>query len=216
MFVSEHNPSGIQAYDNFLDPHEHAEVFSFLKEPGWAFGAYSDPAPNASRYWYKHFAGYVKDGRESKNAQEIETELAAKSPLLSRIWDKIKTGIVKGHGLSRCYANAYHFGSEGGMHLDSNIDNHMTIIYYPALSWHPNFAGETVFFNASGDDIIASVYPKPNRLVVFPGVIPHVARGVSRIYLDLRITLMFKTTGPTSFPTATTSGSEALGLSSCT
>jgi SM-20-related protein len=53
--------------------------------------------------------------------------------------------------------------------------------------------GETVFFNQEETDIIASIYPKPNRLVMFQGTIPHTARGVSRICPVLRITLMFKT-----------------------
>jgi SM-20-related protein len=50
-----------------------------------------------------------------------------------------------------------------------------------------------VFFTQDGSDILASIYPKPNRLIVFPGAIPHVARGISRTCPKLRITLMFKT-----------------------
>ena len=64
------------------------------------------------------------------------------------------------------------------------------------MSWHPNYAGETVFFNDEGTDIIGTVYPRPNRMVLFSGSIPHVARGVSRVCPELRITLMFKTRGP--------------------
>ena len=57
-------------------------------------------------------------------------------------------------------------------------------------------AGETVFFNPNRDEILAaSVYPKPNRLAIFPGTIPHVARPMSSRANDLRITLMFKTVG---------------------
>ena len=48
-------------------------------------------------------------------------------------------------------------------------------------------------FNQEETDILASIYPKPNRLLIFSGIVPHVARGVSRICPVLRITLMFKT-----------------------
>ena len=185
----------VRVFDNFLEPDAQAELLGFLKAPTWAFGAYSDGSPNASRYWYKHFAGYVKDGREPLTPDAIEGELQASAPMLSDIWRKIKSGVLPGHNLARCYANGYPFGSEGGLHLDSNISSHATVIYYPHTQWHPNFGGETVFFNAEGTDIIASVYPRPNRLVVFPGIIPHVARGVTRVCPELRVTLMFKTAG---------------------
>jgi SM-20-related protein len=79
--------------------------------------------------------------------------------------------------------------------LDSSVPTHFTLVYYPHLSGHPNYGGETVFFDPSGSDIIAAVYPRPKRLVAFPGTMPHVARGVSRKCPDLRVTLMFKTAG---------------------
>ncbi len=185
--------SDIAIYDNFLSGERHQEIFEFLSGPGWAFGAYSDPSPSASRYWCKHFAGIVQDGRETSDPVEFERQLARNAPVVARMWRGLQSGPLSEHVLSRCYANGYPFGSEGGLHQDSNIPTHFTSIYYPLKAWHPNFAGETLFFDAQGSDIIAAVFPKPNRLVVFPGVIPHVARGVSRTCTQLRITLMFKT-----------------------
>lgn len=183
----------IAIHDDFLDPEDQREVLSFLAGPGWAFGAYSDTGPGASRYWYKHFAGIVRDGAEKSDPLEFERQLNQSAPSVAKVWRKLQGSILSGHSLSRCYANGYPSGSEGGVHMDSNISEHFTTIYYPHTAWHPNFAGETMFFNQDGSDIIAAVYPKPNRLVVFPGVIPHVARGVSRACAHLRITLMFKT-----------------------
>jgi SM-20-related protein len=195
------NASDVQIYDNALAEALQGDVVAHLNEPGWAFGAYSDASPNASRYWYKHFAGYVRDGKEARTAQGVEDELETASSVISAVWRQLKSGPLAGHSLTRCYANGYPAGSEGGLHLDSNVPDHFTAIYYPHTSWHPNFAGETVFFAGDGSDIVLSVYPKPNRLVVFPGVIPHVARGVSRMCPQLRVTLMFKT-AKSSFPTA--------------
>ena len=193
--------SRIAVHDDFLPAGEQRAVFDFLLGPGWGFGAYSDNAPGASRYWFKHFAGYVRDGREDLDPAAVEQQLSAAAPLVAAVWTRLKSGILGGHALTRCYANGYPAGSEGGLHLDSNIDDHFTAIYYPHLAWRPNFAGETVFFNREGSDIIASIYPRPNRLVIFPGTIPHVARGVSRSCPELRITLMFKTAAG-AFPKA--------------
>lgn len=166
---------------------------AFLSSPGWAFGAYSDPAPGASCYWYKHFAGIVRDGREPSEPALFERQLKLAAPVIDRMWTKLQAGALAGHQLSRCYANGYPAGSEGGLHVNSNVASHFTTIYFPHTAWNPNFAGDTLFFNHTGTEIIAGIYPKPNRLVVFPGMIPHVARGISRLCPHLRITLMFKT-----------------------
>jgi len=192
-----HPPAtGLQVHDRFLPRDVQERVLALLKAPGWAFGAFSDAAPEASRYWYKHFAGYVKTGLEERDPAQIEAELRANAPLIGEVWSRIKASVLPGHELTRCYANGYPAGAEGGLHVDSNIPTHFTAIYYPHLSWRPNDAGETLLFNQAGDEIIAAIYPRPNRLAAFPGVIPHVARGVSRTCTQLRITLMFKTAGP--------------------
>lgn len=184
---------GLWVADDVLAPDFQQTLLAFLKGPGWSHGAYSDSAPDAPRYWYKHFAGVVRDGGEAVNPIDIERRLETAAPLVAQVWRGLKRGPMLGHGLTRCYANGYPYGTEGGLHADSNIPSHYTAIYYPHLGWRPNWAGETVFFNAAGDEIIASVYPRPNRLVIFPGTIPHVARSVSRVCPDMRITLMFKT-----------------------
>jgi SM-20-related protein len=190
----DYTASDIAIHDDVLSPGAQQAMLSFLQGPGWGFGAFSDPAPEASRYWYKHFAGYVKTGQEDHASDQIEGELERSAPLAAAMWRRIQSTILPGHRLARCYANGYPFGAEGGLHMDSNIPSHYTALYYPHLAWHPNYSGETVFFNAMGTEIIASVYPRPNRLVVFAGTIPHVARAISRKCPELRITLMFKTT----------------------
>jgi SM-20-related protein len=166
-----------------------------LNLPNWAFGAYSDGGPDAHRYFYKHFAGYKKSGTEEITAKDIEAELRTQAPLLANFWQALKIGPLRGETLSRCYANGMPAGAEGGLHSDSNIESHLTAIYYPNLFWQPHFAGETLFFNADATDVTAAVYPKPNRLVVFPGTTPHVARPTSMRCPELRVTLMFKTLG---------------------
>jgi SM-20-related protein len=192
--------SDIAVHDDFLDRGAQTELFEFLSGPGWAFGAYSDPNPGASRYWYKHFAGIVRDAREYNATGAFEQQLDRTAPLVSSMWAQLRSTILNDHQLVRCYANGYPSGAEGGLHTDSNVPNHFTTIYYPHLAWHPNFGGETLFFTHDGADILKAVFPKPNRLVVFPGMIPHVARGVSRLCPQLRITLMFKSSQTTLPP----------------
>jgi len=184
----------VRVFDNLLRPEEQAAVWGFLNAPGWAYGGYS--AEGGDRYFYKHFAGFVRDGQEPRSPEAIEAELAASAPMLAQLWARLKQGALPGERLARCYANGMPGGAEGGLHLDSNVESHLTAIYYPHLKWDASLGGETLMFNPAGDEVVAAVYPRPNRLVVFPGTVPHVARPMSRRATDLRITLMFKTLGP--------------------
>lgn len=188
---------GIQAIDNFLPPDEHQAVWAFLCEGGWSFGAYSKD--DGAKYFYKHFAGFRKTGAEDRAPSQIEDELKA-HPLLHAVWSRLTAGAFAGHQLSRCYANGMPPGTEGGLHLDSNLPSHLTAIYYPHMAWDADLAGETLFYNATRDEVLAAVYPKPNRMVIFPGTIPHVARPISTRARDMRITLMFKTIGTGAAP----------------
>jgi SM-20-related protein len=189
-------PQAVTKIDNLLDEESRREIFKFLRRPGWVFGWKSDPKEDKFAFWHKHFGGdilpdhYSQDRPEKQNACADELQRAA--PLLYRLWLQLEARVFPGQELVRCYANSQPFGSEGSLHTDSLSDDSYTAIYYPHANWHPNWGGETLFFNKDRTDLIAAVYPRPNRLVVFPGTIPHVARGVARVCPELRITLMFK------------------------
>jgi SM-20-related protein len=189
--------AAISKIDNILDESKRQEIFEFLCRPGWAFGWRSDPKRDKYAFWHKHFAGnvmpdhYARDGMEKPFA--CADQLKHTTPLLYQFWLDLEARILPGHELIRCYANGQPFGSEGSIHTDSLSNDSYTAIYYPHAKWHPNWGGETLFFNKERTDLIEAVYPCPNRLVVFSGTIPHVARGVARVCPELRITLMFKT-----------------------
>jgi SM-20-related protein len=191
--VTSSDAKAIRVFDGVLDARSHALIDSYLNSGDWTYGGYSSEQAGASRYWYRHFAGVARSAAEAKDFDIFESELAANAPPIFQMWKTLQTFILPGHRLLRCYANAYPFGAEGACHVDSDRSDHFTAIYYPHQNWEPDFGGETVFFNDEHTDIVASTYPRPNRLVIFPGVIPHVARGVSRVCPVLRTTLMFKT-----------------------
>jgi SM-20-related protein len=185
----------VTVYDNLLSPADHTAVWNFLNQGGWSYGGFSADHADADRYFYKHFAGYRTTGREERDGDAIEKELGETAPLIGAVWKALQQGPLKNQALGRCYANGMPGGVEGGLHLDSNIESHLTAIYYPHQSWEANHGGETLLFNATGDEIIAAIYPRPNRLAVFSGTIPHVARPMTRRRPELRVTLMFKTLG---------------------
>jgi SM-20-related protein len=179
--------------DDLLPEAERKAVYDYLHAGGWKFGWKSHGKTDVYSFWHKHFAGHRKLGGESREKYPCAEELALNSPFLHALWSGLQPTMFEGHTLYRCYANAFAYGSDGTIHTDSKAPNSFTAVYYPHAEWQPNWSGETVLFNNTHDDIVASVYPKPNRLLVLRGNIPHVARGVSRTCPKLRVTLMFKT-----------------------
>lgn len=178
-------------YDNWLHEPFRKQVYEFLCQAGWTFGWKSNPKDNFS-FWHKHFAGSVFPDHEGKSQYDCADELKGRSALLYAMWELIKKGYPN-DTIVRCYANGQPYGCEGGIHTDSISPNSFTFIYYPHLEWFPNWGGETMFFKDDYADAIAVAYPKPGRLICFPGTVPHVARPVSRNCPVMRVTLMFKT-----------------------
>lgn len=183
--------------DNLLQDDQRKRIYDFLCGPGWKFGWKSRSHTDVYSFWHKHFAGAIQpdhpDLDRREEAYDCAEELQRKAPLLHTFWRGLEKTALKGHTLVRCYANGHTFGSDGTLHTDSASSKSFTSVYYPHERWSPNWGGETVFFNQEETDILTSIYPKPNRLLIFSGIVPHVARGVSRICPVLRITLMFKT-----------------------
>ena len=190
-------PPAISVLDDVLDAPMDKRVRDFVNHGGWKFGWKSDAKTDQYSFWHRHFAGsihpdhYVKEGKGTQ--YDCGEELKQTAPVLHEFWTRMRASALTGHVLMRCYANGHPFGSDGSVHTDSLSERSFTSIYYAHDKWHPNWGGETVFFNKNKTDIITSIYPKPNRLIIFRGLVPHLARGATRVCPVLRVTLMFKT-----------------------
>lgn len=187
-----HEETLIRVMDDVLPDAQRAAVETFLRQGGWRFGWKSREDSDNFAFWHRHFAG---TRRSDDEPYDCEPELE-KFPVIQHFWGELSAEALAGYRLIRCYANGMTYGSDGSAHLDSKKPGTYTCIYYPHGAWHHDWGGETLFFNRARDDIIACVYPKPNRMVWFDGTIPHVARGVSRLCPALRVTLMFKIDRP--------------------
>jgi len=63
-------------------------------------------------------------------------------------------------------------------HTDRHHESSLTFLYYMNGFWHPEWGGETIFCNDTGEPEIA-VACKPNRIVVFPSNIVHKPSGTT-------------------------------------
>lgn len=177
------NGGGISVIDDVLCEEEQRRVHQFLTAGGWCYGWRSRSDTGA--FWHKHFAG-------EQQAVDCAQDLALTAPILHSFWLSLRRRIFQGYQLHRCYANGLPYGMEGATHTDSLVPGDYTAIYYPHEVWNCDWGGETLIFNEDRSDILAAIYPRPNRLLVFPGFVYHVARGVTRTCPVMRITLMFK------------------------
>jgi len=191
------NDPQVYLYDDVLQEPLRTNLSDFLNSRSWHFGGTFGMTGKGYPFWYCNFAGIFFDEKQKDVKQKEEDcseQLRLKAPILAAVWDYLKERIFQGHLLVRCYANSYPYGSEGTVHKDTNDLRHYTAIFYPNSAWDLNWAGETMFFRLQQPpEILTTVWPRPNRLVVFQGIIPHVARGISRSCPILRTTLMFQT-----------------------
>jgi SM-20-related protein len=175
--------------DDFLDVKDQEFQKCFSGEI-WSFGWKSNSKVDYTSFWHHHFYQRSKvDDREEK----LKHFLSLESPI-SKVWGQVERE-VSSHSplryeLLRVYANALTHGLEGRIHTDSDGKREVTALLYVNPIWPKAWAGETVFYLPHEE--VRCVQPKPGRLVIFNGSIPHVARAVSRDCNVLRITLMYK------------------------
>jgi len=200
-------PKPFLKLDNVLPPPLQTQITDLLHSPGWDFGWKSHKQVDIFSFWHKHFAGHRNADPVGARNYDCSKELAANAPVIHGFWRYLaERGVFGKHVLVRCYANAHAYGGEGTLHTDSANPAAFTAIYYANDRWSPNWGGETMLFNREETDVIAVIYPRPNRLFIFPGIVPHVARGLSRSCPLLRTTLMFKFERPGWSPPLTKTG----------
>ena len=83
-------------------------------------------------------------------------------------------------------------------HTDCQCDNGLSWIYYVNRQWKDEWGGETVI---KLDGEWKKVYPKPGRVFLFKGNIPHHGLPPNDTYKGLRATLVYKTMRSDPLPT---------------
>jgi hypothetical protein len=166
----------IEVIDNVFDE----KTIDFL------YGYYRDQSP-----W--HFTG---EGIDNSNWRKFYKDLSQDSKKdnilfykAEEIFNSKLPHLKKTHTLDRPYVSGYVYGTHHDMHIDGDC---YTIMFYLNKVWAIPYAGETIFTNHEQTEILSSVIPKPGRVVVFDGQIPHCAREVSRTCVELRMVATFK------------------------
>lgn len=177
--------------DEFFPASTFDDITHLFHECTWKFGWGSNAIGEAYVHWNRHFAG---GGKSSLSCCEEELFGDIYARPIAEAWKNIRDKLLpSGHKLVRCYANSHTFGLDGTIHRDNPDDiEALTTIVYSHRLWPTSWGGETMFYSDDGSDVIASVFPKPGRIAVFQGSVPHSAKSPSRVCKGLRISLVFK------------------------
>ena len=112
------------------------------------------------------------------------------------LWKEVKKHLPENAELFRGYVNAHQFGVEDNLHSDDPLfDNGYTVIVYLTSTWQASWGGQTMFydnFTQEDNEIVRSVLPRYNRMVIFDKNLPHAVAPLSKRFTGVRFTCMFK------------------------
>jgi SM-20-related protein len=95
-------------------------------------------------------------------------------------------------GDQRAYVNCSVYGDTYYIHRDCGVhEQHVTALYYANAEWHPDWGGETIYYNDQEDAELA-ITPRPGRLVIARGALLHRGNVPTRICYEERYTLAYK------------------------
>lgn len=172
----------VQRVKDCVPEHLLDRIVESLSGANWKYGWRSNNSPEIFSHWNFEIASGAPE-----NGLDIADQLTG---AMLETWRYLQHTYFPDTVLMRCYANSHTYGVEGYPHWDSTRPQDRTLVVYLNKIWKREWAGETVIFD--GDDIVHAELPKYNQGVVFDSNLVHVARGVTRICPEQRITLMFK------------------------
>jgi len=157
--------SEIKIVDNFLDENDLVKIHSCLKDMRWRIQ------------------------KSHPNKEELTFLFSEKTddPFFNDyLYDKVIEQLDgDNYKLSRVYFNGQWNGREGTLHKDGC--NFTALLYVSPYEY--GWGGFTEIMTEPEPTL---VYPIPNRLMIFPGNIPHKAYSLAYQKCPLRITLAFK------------------------
>ena len=159
----------IITYEDLFSESERETIRAYLNRPMWNWGHKSSHDSKSAPFWNmllnkdKYFTDYLFNKIQAITGDDLILE--------------------------RCYANGNTFGLPGDIHQDSSSEKGVTFMYYANYDWDERFGGKTAFIFENETKYIL---PNKGKCVYFPGLIPHYAEEVARLFAGIRITIVWK------------------------
>lgn len=181
----------IQIYDDGLTVEEQSRIVAQLNAAVWRYGWPRNDAYFSRPCWHMFIAGARRPEGE---CCADELAMSPEWGFLASVWGRIKKLHVPGATLLGVYANGQTLGQDSPIHRDNKPhEPGKTVLLFCNSHWASCWGGELVFYDHQKMNVIRSVLPRPGRLVIFNGQIPHSARSPSVVCDQLRVTIAFKT-----------------------
>ena len=158
----------IKTFRNVFTNEEQDEIWKYLRSDKWAFGQTSNQN-SQKKFWIMNLSDV-----------EYFTDY-----LFKKVEDITESKFI----LERVYANGQTYGLDGEFHVDSNLPNAYTFLYYPHIIWKKEWGGNLIIVDGNEEKFF---YPNPNTAVFFPGTKLHRGMGPNRSFYDLRMSIAFK------------------------
>jgi len=175
MSLTSSDVSEIKIFDDFLDKSELEKVLKRLDSPTtWE-------VQSSAKEEDKLFAGYF-----SKSQEFLYLDVTKEKYFNSYLLDKIKEKLDQKCELERVYFNGQWPGRDAGLHQDGC--KYSALVYVGP--YEADWGGFTQFVISHTKQYI--IPPIQNRLIIFPGHIPHKGYSFSNQNCPMRISLAFK------------------------
>ena len=166
----DNNGKFILVFDNVFDLSDRFDIYNFVRRSQFCIGWQDTDLLERRSCVYLH----------SKYSQDDMTSL----DFFKRLKNQHLTHLIndlewKDTTVNLSFPTNTHF---------SHTHNDISCLYYVNTDWKEEWAGETLFYNESGDVVFCSTY-KPGRIILFDGTIPHTIRPQSIAAPDFRFTL---------------------------
>lgn len=181
----------VQVVDDAVLSEELDQIHRQLNKAIWRFGWPIDNGPFFRPCWHVFIAGSQRAQHES-----CESELRGLDGwnFLAGVWDRIRSDFLQDETLVGVYANGQTCGQDSPIHRDNRPGlAGRTVVVFCNSHWASAWGGELTFYSNDKTDVIKSVLPRPGRIVIFNGEIPHSAKSPNMNCAELRLTLAFKT-----------------------
>lgn len=93
--------------------------------------------------------------------------------------------------IGRIHVNSIPHGDMQNIHEDGWPGTSLTALYFVNADWQATWQGELILCDPLGESMYA-IDPRPGRLVLFPGEIPHRGGAPSRVCYEHRLSLAHK------------------------
>jgi SM-20-related protein len=171
---------------------EHLDT-TLLHGFGWQYGLCSSHKKNAdgtSNFEYDKGADEEFEVPCFKQSIYPPRSESASDPSYGMIFKAVMSTLPFEVELGEILVNGQQYIHNTTAHQDCSCDNGISFIYYVNRNWKDSWGGAT---RVQTEDGWVEIFPKPGRVCLFKGNIPHHGMPPNDNYRGLRATLVYKT-----------------------